>query len=244
MFGYGVDKRVIYILLIVLAVVSLSHMTAGTLLGLLLTLPAVVMAISFHEFAHAYTADKFGDTTPRSQGRLTLNPMAHIDITGFVLMMFTNIGWGKPVQINPRNFNTNKSMAFCETMVSLAGPLMNFLLAIVFLVIFAIIDKFVPTFALTNFGSVLLTFITIVVQVNIGLGVFNLIPLPPLDGEKIFRNILPYKIQQWLIVNTQTLQMIFIILWIFGVLGEIVSPVISFITNILYKLIFKIFALF
>ncbi len=129
-YGGGVNRNVIYGLLIVLAVLSLAGMGVGGWINLLLTLPAVIIAITFHEFAHAWTADKFGDTTPRSQGRLNLNPVSHLDFFGFILMMFTHIGWGKPVQINPNNFNSNKSRGFCETMVSLAGPLINFILAI------------------------------------------------------------------------------------------------------------------
>ena len=244
MFGYNVNRNVIYILLAILIIMSISNMKASDLMSLLLTLPAVVMAISFHEFAHANAADKLGDTTPRNQGRLTLNPIAHLDLTGFILMMFANIGWGKPVQVNPRNFTSNKSMGFCETMVSLAGPLMNFFLAFIFTIIIASIKTFATSFVATTIGSYLIIFSMIAVQVNIGLGVFNLIPLPPLDGEKIFRNVLPYKAQQWLMENYQTLYMVFILLWIFGVLGELVSPVINFLSNLLYSVVFKMFSFF
>lgn len=94
MFGYGVDKRVIYILLAVLVFYSLISMSAEAWLSIIITLPAVIVAITFHEYAHAKMADKFGDTTPRNQGRLTLNPLAHMDPFGFVLLMFAHIGWG------------------------------------------------------------------------------------------------------------------------------------------------------
>ena len=92
------------------------------LLGLLLTLPAVIIAITFHEYAHAFAADKLGDDTPRMQGRLNLNPMSHIDPAGFILLMFAGFGWGKPVQINPRNFDNKVTLRkrrgnsfFCRT---------------------------------------------------------------------------------------------------------------------------------
>ena len=113
MFGYGVDKRVIYLLLGFLIVWSLMGMTSEQWISILLTLPAVIVAITFHEFAHANAADKLGDTTPRNQGRLTLNPLSHLDPFGFFLLMFAHIGWGKPVQINPNNFTSNKSRSFC-----------------------------------------------------------------------------------------------------------------------------------
>ena len=142
MFGYGVDKRVIYILLAILVVFSLATMSRGEWLSILLTLPAVIIAITFHEFAHAWTADKFGDTTPRSQGRITLNPLKHLDPYGFILLMFAHIGWGRPVQINPNNFTSNKSRNFCESMVSLAGPLMNFILAIISCIAYVCLSYF------------------------------------------------------------------------------------------------------
>lgn len=244
-FNYGgVNRNVIYGLLIVLAVISLASMGVGGWISLLLTLPAVIVAITFHEFAHAWTADKFGDTTPRSQGRLNLNPLSHLDFFGFILMMFTHIGWGKPVQINPNNFNSNKSRAYCETMVSLAGPLTNFILAIVATIAYYALNVWCRGFLLTNLGGIVSIFLNILIAVNIGLGTFNLIPLPPLDGEKIFRHLLPFKIQEWLTTNYATLYYVFIILWMFGILEIIVSPVINVISNLIYTSVGTIFSLF
>ena len=131
MFGFNIDRKFIYILLGALVLMSLMNYSSFDLLALLLTLPAVIVAITFHEYAHAFAADRLGDDTPRMQGRLNLNPMSHIDPVGFMLLMFAGFGWGKPVQINPRNFNRNVNMDKGEAIVSLAGPLMNFILAIV-----------------------------------------------------------------------------------------------------------------
>ena len=245
LFGYGADKRVIYGLLIALAIFSLVGMGPQGWYTLLITLPAVIIAISFHEFAHANAADKLGDTTPRSQGRLTLNPMAHLDFFGFVLMMFAHIGWGKPVQINPSNFNSNKSRNFCESMVALAGPLMNFFLAIVSCFIYVIFyEAITPNFINTGLGDIVSDFLVLLVMVNIGLGVFNLIPLPPLDGEKIFRNLLPYNVKDWLDRNYYTLYMVFMILWVFGFLEVIVAPVISFLSNGVFYIVENIVSFF
>ncbi len=236
MFGYGVDKRIIYIVLAILVLFSFMSMSRGDWMSLILTLPAVIIAITFHEFAHAWTADKFGDTTPRAQGRLTLNPLKHLDPYGFILLMFAHIGWGRPVQINPNNFTSNKSRGFCEAMISLAGPLMNFIIAIISCIAYVLIIYFTGNaFQYSFAGNIILVLLYMLMTINIGLGVFNLIPLPPLDGEKIFRNILPYRAQEWLIKNYQTLYMVFLLLWIFGFLEIIVSPVISSLINILMK---------
>ena len=245
-FGYnGVNQRVINIVLAIIILMGLFSMSSSEWLYLLLTLPAVIIAVTFHEFAHAFAADRLGDTTPRNQGRLTLNPLSHLDPFGFLLMMFAHIGWGKPVQINPNNFNSNKSRGFCEAMISLAGPLMNFILAVVSCVAYLlIIGLAADSFVSSSVGNIILYLLSILISVNIGLGVFNLIPLPPLDGEKIFRNFLPYKAKDWLNRNYQTLYSVFLILWFFGLLEVIVSPVISFLSNALFTGVGYIIALF
>lgn len=242
MFGYNFDKRTFYIILGVLVILSMANMTALEWLDILLTLPAVIIAITFHEFAHAFVADKLGDTTPRSQGRLTLNPLKHLDPVGFVLLMFAHVGWGKPVEINPNNFTSNKSKSACEALVSLAGPVMNFIIAIISTVIYYALYKYAPAneFAI----SILITVSYLTAIINIGIGVFNLIPLPPLDGEKIFRHILPYKAQQWLDRNSYILNMIFLLLWFFGLLGVVVSPVINVVYKGIFTAISAIFSLF
>ena len=179
LFGYGADKRVIYGLLMALAIFSLYSMGPEGWYSILITLPAVIIAISFHEFAHANAADKLGDTTPRNQGRLTLNPISHLDFFGFILMMFAHIGWGKPVEINPNNFNSNKSRGFCEAMVALAGPLMNFFIAIVSCAIYVVVYEVLkPNFVFTNIGGILEHFLLLLIYVDVGLGVFNLIQTP------------------------------------------------------------------
>ena len=185
-YGNGIDRKTLYIILAILVVISLATAGSGFWVQTLLTLPAVVIAISFHEYAHAWAADRFGDTTPRAQGRLTLNPVAHLDPFGFILLLFAGVGWGRPVMINPNQFTSNKSRATCEALVSLAGPLTNFILAIIFTIIYYLLGVFAPVTQLMGIISLLVLY---TITINIGLGVFNLIPLPPLDGEKIFRNI-------------------------------------------------------
>ena len=224
---FGFDRRILYGVFIALMIYGLMGMSAETWKIMILTLPAVVIAITIHEFSHAKAADMLGDKTPRSQGRLTLNPLSHLDPFGFVLLMFAHVGWGKPVEINPNNFTSNKSKSTCEALVALAGPASNFILAFLLILTSRLISIFAPYLSYSFYGALLLLLIEITIQVNIGLGVFNLIPLPPLDGEKIFRNLLPYKAQEWLARNSYMLSVIFIVLWITDVLSVIVSPIIK-----------------
>ena len=125
------DKKYLYVLLAILVMYSLTSFGRQEILGILLTLPGVLLAMTVHEYSHAKMADHFGDTTARRQGRLTLNPLAHIDPIGIILLIFAHIGWGKPVEVNYNNLTTNKSRSYCEAMISLAGPLSNFILAII-----------------------------------------------------------------------------------------------------------------
>ena len=236
MFYDGLDRRKLLIILGICLVFGL--LMTGGFKSILLTLPGVIIAITFHEFAHAWVADKLGDTTPRAQGRLTLNPLSHIDPFGLILLLFANIGWGKPVQINPRNFNSNKSIETCEALVSLAGPLINLILAFIFMIIYYALYYFVTC------PTIILLIIFYIITVNIGLGIFNLLPIPPLDGSKIFARFLPYNAKAWIDRNMQYIYIVFLILWITNVLSWIVSPVISVVFNGMNWLVARIFAIF
>ena len=235
-------KKVLYIMLALGLVSSLAG--AIDIGNLVLTLPGLILGLTVHEFSHARMANRLGDPTPDNQGRLTLNPLAHIDPIGIILLIFAHIGWGKPVEVNYNNLTTNKSRGYCEAMISLAGPLSNFILAIILTLIYYALGIFAIPFISTSIGSILFTIIGSAITVNIGLGVFNLIPLPPLDGEKIFRNIMPYGVKEWLTKNTNTLQFAFMILWITGLLGTIVSPVIEVIFYIINGIVSFIFGIF
>jgi len=245
MFGFNIDRKFIYILLGALVLMSLINFSDGQLLSLLLTLPAVIIAITFHEYAHALAADKLGDDTPRMQGRLNLNPMSHIDPVGFMLLMFAGFGWGKPVQINPRNFNRNINMDKGEAIVSLAGPLMNFMIAIVSAIILgAVYMGGNATFFYSTIGNIIYILLQELVIINIGLGVFNLIPLPPLDGSKIFINFMPYNTRRWILEHSHIFYYIFLAIWITGLAGVIISPIISLLYEGLMGGVIAIFRLF
>lgn len=243
---FNIDRRVIYIIIAVMATITIGQYAQNPeqLVALLLTIPGVLIAITFHEFAHAIMAYKLGDDTPKNQGRISLNPLTHIDLVGFFMLIFAHIGWGKPVEINPVNFNRKRSMSAQEAIVALAGPAMNIIISLVLMIILFTINKFFGSFILTKAGVLIEIAIHMAIVVNIGLGVFNLIPLPPLDGSKILKHFLPYKAQNWLQQNQHIFYMIFIVMWVTPLMGYVISPVINVIYNGMYKLVSIIFSFF
>lgn len=241
MFYFPGGSSYLYIILLIMVISNI--MTGGvSLLGLLLSLPGVLIAITFHEFAHAFAAVKLGDETPKMQGRLSLNPLSHLDPIGIIMLIFAHIGWGKPVEINPRNFKGRISTSAAEAIVSAAGPIMNFILSLVFSLIFAALVKFVPAIW-TIANGIVATIILDIIIINIGLGVFNLIPLPPLDGSKVLSYFLPYNARNWFENNQQIFYIIFLIIWITGIAGTIISPAITSIYYGLMKLVSLVFGL-
>lgn len=240
-----IDRRILYIILGLIILSNVIGLLTNTdeLLSLLMSLPAVLIAITFHEFAHAFVADKLGDDTPRKQGRLSLNPFAHLDPIGSIMLIFAGFGWGKPVEINSRNFNRNIKMPVAEAMVATAGPIMNFILAIIFAVIYAIIWKFAPIFMVNQIGFIIMLIIQSCIVINLGLGIFNLIPLPPLDGSKIVMGFLPYNAKNWVQQYGQYFYIAFVVIWVTGIAGRIISPLISGAYTGLMKLVFSMFGI-
>lgn len=241
------DKRMFYIIMIIMVVFGLIGYinNPAELIGLLLTIPGVLVAITFHEFAHAYAADKLGDDTPRIEGRLSLNPLAHLDPIGSIMLLFAGFGWGKPVTVNPRNYKRTMSMDKADAIVSIAGPAMNFILAIILTLIYCAIYKFVGTSVIVSstIGYILMKMLAYAISINVGLGVFNLIPVPPLDGSKVIKPFLTYNAKNWFENNERTFEIIFVVLWIFGILSSIISPIISVVLSGILNLGYWIFGL-
>lgn len=163
----------------------------------LLSALAVLIALTIHEYCHGYAAYRLGDDTAKLAGRLTLNPINHIDPIGALCMLFFHIGWAKPVPVNPSNFKDAKK-GFALT--ALAGPLSNLILgffsAFVYLLLYALLKDvhFETRGFLFNLASNALLFIMLFHSINIGLGLFNLLPIPPFDGSRLLNVVLPSKI--------------------------------------------------
>jgi Zn-dependent protease len=202
--------------------------SVNRLADLLLRLPAVLWAISFHEFCHGWVAYKLGDRTAAMQGRLSLNPLAHIDPVGALMLIFLRFGWAKPVPINSRNFrNPRKGII----LVSLAGAGGNFLTVIVC----ALLCKIFPQ--LIHLGTPLSTVMINMLAVNIGLGVFNLIPIPPLDGSKVLGMLLPPRMMRaYFFLETYGMWIILALVFT-GLLQHIMGPIIDFIWLLVFSLI-------
>ena len=252
-----IDRRFIFLIIALMLFSSFMSLFSnkGALLAFVISIPGILIAITFHEFAHAFAADKLGDDTPRRQGRLNLNPFKHLDLFGTIMLVFAGFGWGKPVEINPRNFNRNMSLSKAEAIVSAAGPLMNFILAILFGIVLCLIILFVPGISVINGieGIEIITssqtvriaaeIVQSIIYINIGLGIFNLIPLPPLDGSKVLCGFLPYNAKNWIESHSQIFEMIFIALWIVGILTLIVRPIIKGVNEGLIYLFMQMFGI-
>lgn len=187
-------------------------------------LAALILAIDIHEFSHAWAAEHLGDPTPRLMGRLTLNPLAHLDPIGTIMLILVRFGWGKPVQFDPFNLRNPRRDG---AIISLAGPVSN--------VIFAAICSLLLHISLP---VILAVFLQELILLNVILAVFNLVPIHPLDGFKIVEGILPeQQAHEW--HELERYGMIFLILLIFPIFGgqapisRIIGPVINFLLNIL-----------
>lgn len=191
------------------------------IISMLLSLPALFLALSIHEFSHGYMAYKMGDPTAKHYGRLSLNPMAHFDLIGAICLLVFHFGWAKPVPINSNNFKNRKKGII---IVSLAGPLSNLVTALISTVVYGFFVKY--TYILQyEWVYYIGEMIKNCILLNIGLMIFNLIPLPPLDGSKVLMEFLPYKarnvmyeIERYsfliliLLMNTAFMQRILIVL--------------------------------
>jgi len=191
-------------------------------------LPGIIIGLSFHEFAHAWVSDRLGDPTPRRQGRVTLNPLAHIDWMGFICLVLVGFGWGKPVSIDPRYYKHRRRDEF---LVAIAGVTMNLILAIILAIPARLMMAHV-----TNASDLVYNIFLIIyyaVTINVVLMIFNLIPCPPLDGWNIITQIFKLDRYSWWYKVYQYGTWILLALIVFNITDMIITPLVTAIMGIL-----------
>lgn len=201
--------------------------TAQGIIDILYSLPAILIAISVHEFSHAFVAYKLGDKNQKYMGRLTLDPFAHIDLFGLICMMLLKFGWGKPVMVDDRNF---KDRLKGNMLVSIAGPISNLILAIIFTVVLKIV---IITGVSLTAGSIITTMLINAIVLNVVLAVFNMLPIPPFDGSKVLMYFLPYKYKDIMYTLERYSFYILIIFLITDLDSVIIMPMVDFIIGLL-----------
>ena len=188
--------------------------------NILVQIVGIAVAISVHEFGHAYSAHLLGEDTPKMYGRMTLNPAKHLDIMGLIAMLIVHIGWAKPVPVNPNNF---KNYKVGNVIVSLAGVTANIIISI----ICVIIKKHVNMYAITEITSAIIIY-------YVSFAAFNLLPIPPLDGWGVISSFIPYKYNEIAYKYESMSSIIFLVLIITGAYSIFISPIINVIWDILY----------
>ena len=208
-------------------------MSDFSLLSLIAGIPGLIIAMVIHEYAHARVAVALGDFTPRMMGRLTLDPRAHIDPIGLIMLFLVRFGWAKPVMINPNNF---KQPRRDDILVSVAGPLANLVTAFVFLFLLVL---YANTIGYPSMGTLLV--VRLIIIYNINFAIFNMIPIPPLDGSHILRELLPSnlayqfdRLERYSFIILIVFLMTPILDWIFVPLQQIVWHLFSAILSIFF----------
>ncbi len=210
------------------------------LISMLLSLPIILLSLSVHETAHGYAAYRLGDPTAKSLGRLSLNPIKHLDPMGFVCMLLAGLGWANPVPVNSRYFKKPRRDI---ALVGFAGPLSNLLLSVVFLLLLRFVGfGWLATLPLKTQLQANLVYFTVLflyygVYMNVTLAIFNLLPVPPLDGSRIFYVFLPPRLYYKVMQHERTITLVVMALLLLGPLSSLINLLSSLIVKGLFFLV-------
>lgn len=214
------------------------YITAPQFAIYILSIPIILISLTIHEVSHGYAAYKLGDPTAHNMGRLSLNPLKHLDIFGAICMLLFHFGWAKPVPINSRYFKKPKrDMAI----TALAGPMSNFILSFISLFIFMLISTLTRNLAMSDtaakFWAYLILFFQYAHILNLSLGVFNFIPIPPLDGSRILYVFLPDKFYFGVMKYEAYISIALMILVALGAFSGVISTIVNTISQGMFKLL-------
>src|SRR6056297_1405569 len=211
----------------------------SNIMELILVIPVLLLSLSIHEYSHGYVSYLLGDPTPKQNGRLTLNPIAHLDLMGSLVLLITRrIGWAKPVPINPRYYQNPRRGLM---LVGVAGPASNLIMAVIFSLVFKAVMFTVDAGSLNSVNPqisdlqyVTLNFLYLAIIVNLSLGFFNLLPIPPLDGSNILRGVLPRNLDRYLNRLQGPIGMVILLVLAYtGLLWQMISPFVNLFLGIL-----------
>jgi Zn-dependent protease len=195
------------------------------------SVPALLLALTFHEFCHGLAATALGDDTPRLQGRLSINPLRHLDPVGTLLLFLFKFGWAKPVEVNPLKFRCNRKLGMA--LVGVAGPLSNLVLAL----ISAYCMKFIDS-GVIPYNPYFYTFFYMLMIYNVCFAAFNILPFPPLDGSKVIAAIIPDEWSEFLYGNRQLFMLILVVLMTTGYVTKFMQPVVGWLYYFIDLLVF------
>lgn len=233
-------KNVNPAILIILALMVINNMLSSSqslgewLYNQILFLPGILVGLTFHEAAHGYASHMLGDPTPKLQGRLSLNPLHHMDPLGFLALFFAGFGWGKPVEINPMYYKHRRRD---ELIVSLAGVVTNLVIAILSCFVLKFLINYSASHSVSIVVETVFYIFNYMMQINIVLMVFNLLPVPPLDGFGVLTQIFNLRKYDWYYNLYSNGFLILMLLIIFNVTDKILTPAVSAVLNLMISII-------